>query len=1033
MVEGAQGRAMTAPYRLPGGRIDRSRPLTIRFNGRALSGFAGDSAASILLAHGIHHVARSFKYHRPRGILSHGSDEPSALLSVDRGPGRVDPNNRASVVEARDGLAVASQNHWPSLGLDVGAANDALSPVFAAGFYYKTFMWPKRFWTKVYEPIIRRAAGLGVAPSAPDPDRYANRHAHCDVLVIGAGPAGLAAALAASADPGTRVILADEQSEPGGALLHDVTSTIDGRPAQAWLAEALATLDGRQNVVLLPRTTAFGYYNGNHVALAERVSDHLPDPARLPRERLWQVRAKQVVLATGSHERPLVFADNDRPGIMLAESVRAFVSRWAVAPGRQIVVATSGASAYRAALDAKAAGLQVTLVDLRLEADIGPELAAARAASIPVWPGHTVVGSTGRKRVTGLMVAQIGPDGRVGARRTLPCDCVGMSGGWTPAIHLFSQSRGKARFEPALDAFLPGTSAQAERSAGACRGVYDLAACLRDGWEVGASSLRHAEEAQSAVSKHAQRFGASFETQAAPAPQDDDRGGMVTTSPTFTGFQPVRVMPTDGDPGRVKAFVDFQNDVTAKDLRLAVREGFESIEHVKRYTTTGMATDQGKTSNMNALGFVAGVLDKPIPAVGTTTFRPPYTPVTFGTLVGPARDALFDPIRTTPIHDWAVEHGAAFENVALWRRAWYFPKPGEDKHAAVRRECRAVREAVGIFDATTLGKIEIVGPDAAEFMNRLYPNAWLKLEPGRCRYGLMLKEDGYVMDDGVVARLAPDRFHVTTTTGGAARVLAHMEDYLQTEWPELDVFLTSITEQWAVIAVQGPKAREVIAPLVSGIDISPEAFPHMALREGDICGVPTRLFRVSFTGELGYEINVPADYGRAVWEAVWERGRAFGMVPYGTETMHVLRAEKGFIIVGQETDGTVSPDDLGLAGMISKGKPDFVGKRSLGRPDLVASGRKQLVGLLAADPNLVLDEGAQIVLTIDQPVPMTMVGHVTSSYASPNVGRSIAMALLQDGRSRRGETVHVTTPTGFAAATVVEPVFFDREGGRVHA
>ncbi|ACL58308.1 sarcosine oxidase subunit alpha family protein [Methylobacterium nodulans] len=995
---------MTQPYRLSrGGRIDRSRPIVFEFNGRPVHGFQGDTVASALLANGIHLVGRSFKYHRPRGILSHGADEPSALLSVDRGAGRVDPNNRASVVEARNGLRTTSQNHWPSLDFDVGAVNDLLSPVFVAGFYYKTFMWPRKFWDRVYEPFIRSAAGLGKAPTEADPDRYANRHAHCDVLVVGAGPAGLAAALAA-ARAGARVIVAEEGAEPGGSLLHDTTSEIGNRPAAGWLADVLADLDARENVIFLPRTTAFGYYNHNHVALAERISDHLPgDVSRMPRERLWQVRAERVVLACGAHERPLVFADNDRPAIMLAESVRVFLNRYGVAPGRRIVFATSGASAYTAALDAKAAGLNVTLVDLRPEADCGPELGRLRAAGCEVLTGHTVVGSKGRKRVTGLLVAPIGSGGRIGSRRVLPCDCVGMSGGWTPAVHLFSQSRGKLAYDKAIDAFVPGASAQAEQSAGAARGTYDLSACLAEGYAAGAA-----------------------------AAGTDERCDFSAT-PTATGFQPVRSMPTDADPTKVRAFVDFQNDVTAKDIKLAVREGFQSIEHVKRYTTTGMATDQGKTSNMNALGIVAEVLDRPLPSVGTTTFRPPYTPVTFGTLVGPARYALFDPIRTTPIHEWAERQGAAFENVALWRRAWYFPKDGEDIHAAVARECKAVREGVGIFDASTLGKIEIVGPDAAEFMNRMYVNPWLKLEPGRCRYGLMLKEDGYILDDGVVARVSKDCFHVTTTTGGAPRVLAHMEDYLQTEWPDLQVFLTSTTEQWAVIALQGPKARQVIEPLVEDIDLSPDAFPHMAMRVGSICGVPTRLFRVSFTGELGFEINVPSDHALAVWEAIYKAGQPFGITPYGTETMHVLRAEKGYIIVGQETDGTVTPDDVGLAGMIAKAKKDFVGKRSLARPDVVASGRKQLVGLVTDDPTLVLDEGAQIVADPNQPVPMRMLGHVTSSYWSPNCNRSIALALVAGGRELLGRHLYATTPTGFSRVVVREPVFFDIQGERINA
>jgi sarcosine oxidase subunit alpha len=985
--------------RLPaGGRVDRSRPVAITFNGREVQGYAGDTVASLLLANGIHLVARSFKYHRPRGILGHGAEEPNALLTIERGPGRRDPNCRATTTEALPGLIVRSQNHWPSLAFDLGAVSNALSAILPAGFYYKTFMWPRGWWRALYEPSIRAAAGLGRPPAEPDPDRYAHRYAHCDVLVVGAGPAGLAAALAAS-EGDSSVILADEQPEPGGSLLHETAATIDGLPAQDWVAEATATLASRPNVTVLPRTTAFGYYNHNFLALAERLTDHLEaPPPHAARERLWQVRAREVVLATGAHERPLVFKDNDRPGIMLAESMRAYINRYAVAPGRRIVIATTSASSYALARDAKAAGLGVSIVDARPEPAIGPELAAIRDLGIEVLTGHAVLSSIGRRQVAGLVVAPDGPDGAAGPSRTLACDAVAMSGGWTPAVHLFSQSRGRLDFDAARDAFVPGQPMQAARPAGAANGTYDLAGCLDEGFAAGSAAARSAAK---------RRFVAS---------------------PTWTGFVPARRSQAGGG----QAFVDFQNDVTAKDIALALREGFQSIEHVKRYTTLGMATDQGKTSNMNALGLVAGALDKSIAAVGTTTYRPPYTPVTFGTLVGPGRDDLFDPVRTTPIHDWAVAQGAVFEDVGQWKRARYFPRRGEDMHQAVARECRAVRTAVGLFDGSTLGKIEVVGPDAAEFLNRIYTNALLRLETGRCRYGLMLREDGYIMDDGIVARLAPDRFHVTTTTGGAARVLAHMEDYLQTEWPHLEVFLTSITEQYAVIAVQGPKSREVLAPLVSGIDLSNAACPHMSVRTGRIAGVPCRLFRVSFTGEAGYEVNVPADYGRGVWEAVWQRGQAFGITPYGTEAMHVLRAERGFIIVGQETDGTVTPDDVGLSGLIGRSKADFVGKRSLARPDLVSADRKQLVGLLTENPQEVLEEGAQIVETRDQPRPMKMVGHVTSSYWSANCNRSIALALVSGGRTRMGTRVFVTTPGGFTPAHVVEPAFVDPKGERVH-
>jgi sarcosine oxidase subunit alpha len=976
---------MTGVFRTAsGGRVDRARPLAFRFDGRSYAGCAGDTLASALLANGVHLVGRSFKYHRPRGILAAGSEEPNALVGVDRGPGRYAPNLRATQVELHDGLVAESQNRYPSLRFDIAALADLAAPLIPAGFYYKTFMRPAGWWAKLYEPRIREAAGLGRSPRGADPDRYAQRYAHCETLVVGAGPSGIAAALAASARGG-RVILCDEQAELGGSLLAETRATIDGAPAQVWLATALARLAADPRVTLLPRTTAFGYFAQNFIALAERVTDHLPAPdAGLPRERLWQVRAREVVLATGAIERPLVFPENDRPGIMLADAARTYLARYGVKPGCRAMVFAAHDDAYGAALDLAAAGMEIAMIaDLRHVAD-GELPDRARAAGIDVRCGATVVGTRGRLRVHEAHVGRIEADGSVRGVDVVACDTLLMSGGWTPSVHLHSQSRGRLAFRADLQAFVPDGSPQACRSVGACAGVFGLQAALGEGWRVAGDPARD--------------------------------GGFAGAA------------PHDRSPRRARAFVDFQNDVTAKDLKLALAEGFRSIEHVKRYTTNGMATDQGKTSNINALAIVAAASGRAIPEVGLTTFRQPFTPVSFGTLAGPSRGELFDPVRTTPIHAWALAQGAVFEDVGQWKRAHHFPQPGEDMHRAVRRECAAVRARAGLFDASTLGKIEVVGRDAAEFLERLYVNSWKKLEPGRCRYGILLNEAGFVIDDGVVGRLAPDLFHVTTTTGGAARVLALMEDYLQTEWPELRVWLTSTTEQWATIAVQGPRSRDILAPLAEGMDLSREAFPHMALRTGRIAGVAARLFRVSFTGELGFEVNVPAGEGRAVWEAIWAEARRHDAVAYGTETMHVLRAEKGYVIVGQETDGTVVPDDLGLSWAIGKAKRDFVGKRSLARPDIAAPGRKQLVGLLTADPGHVLEEGAQIVAMRDPPPGTPALGHVTSSYWSPALGRSIALALVADGRARHGQTLHVPIPAGAVPVAVTGPVFHDPEG-----
>jgi sarcosine oxidase subunit alpha len=959
---------MTQPFRLEsGGRIARGREIGFRFDGRNYAGFDGDTLASALLANGIHLIGRSFKYHRPRGILSAGSEEPNALVTVDRGGGRVTPNLRATQIELYEGLTATSQNRFPSLNFDLGAAAGWLSPLLSAGFYYKTFLWPASFWARLYEPAIRAAAGLGKAPTAPDPDRYVHQYTHCEVLIVGAGPAGIAAALAA-ASTGLRVMLCDEQAELGGSLLSETGPTIDGEPASDWLKTALASLEGR--VTLLPRTTAFGWYPDNLIGLAERLTDHLgnPDPSQ-PRERLWQVRAREVILATGAIERPLVFPHNDRPGIMLASAARTYANRWGVAPGRSVAIATADDSAYAAALDLHAAGVTIAAI-LDQRRNPGPIAEQARSAGLIVRAGTRAEGTTGGKRVASLSVST--------GQGTIECDTLLMSGGWTPSVHLFSQSRGKLRFDPAIGAFLPGESPARVRSAGACNGAFGLQAGLDSGYAAGE----------------------------AVSPRQFSVAGALVCAPSAA--------PEPGTP-HPRAFVDFQNDVTTKDLAVATQEGFRSIEHVKRYTTTGMATDQGKTSGINALSTVASLLGRPMPDIGLTTYRPPYTPVTFGTLAGASRGPLFDPIRHAPMHDWAAARGAVFEDVGTWKRARYFPQPGELMRDAVARECLSVRNACGIFDASTLGKIEVVGPDAAAFLDRMYVNDLASLPVGRCRYALLLGEDGFLRDDGIVARIAEDRFHVTTTTGGAAGVLHMMEDYLQTEFPELRAWLTSTTEHWATIALQGPHSRSVLEGMTDA-DLSD--MPHMSVRVCRVAGIAARVFRVSFTGEAGFEIAVPASQAQTLWDALTE---ACNPTPYGTEAMHVLRAEKGFIIVGQETDGTVVPADLGFAAL-GRNKRDFVGKRSLSRPDMLRADRRQLVGLLTADPNVVLEEGAQVAAG-----PASQ-GHITSSYWSATLGRSIALALVSDGRGGGGEALTVSG----IPVSVVAPVFFDPAGGRLN-
>ena len=1000
---------MTQRNRLAtGGRIDRQRPVRFTFNGKGYQGYQGDTVASALLANGVSLVGRSFKYHRPRGIVGSGPEEPNALFQIGRGATGL-PNYRATEVELYDGLAASSVNCWPSVRFDVGAVFGFFSRLLGPGFYYKTFMWPRRMWP-TYERLIRKAAGLGVSPRDPDPDIYDRFNTHCDVLVAGGGPAGLAAALAAGR-AGARVILADAQPELGGSLLSG-RDQIDGAEAMEWVAATVDELAGMDEVRLLPRSTVVGYYDHNFLTILEQMTDNpSPKEGQRSRERLWRVRAKQVVIATGAIERPLVFPNNDRPGVMVASAVSTYLNRYAVAPGSKALVFTNNDSAYQTVLDLADAGVTVAaVVDVRPEPE-GELPIKVRAKGIQVIGGHAIVDAKGKMRVRGVDIMGLDPSSQrvQGRSRRIRCDLVAVSGGWNPTVHLHAQSGGRPDFDIDRSCFTPGESVQAERSAGSCNGTFSLDGCLREGFAAGAAAGLAAG------------FGDGNVSSAAPATAN------VSNQP----LRPTWLVPSAKSVTREhKQFVDLQEDVTAADIMVSVREGYESIGLLNRYTTLGFGTDQGKLGNINGMGILAQFQRQDIRTTGTTTFRPLYTPVTMGAIAGRNIGSLFDPVRKTPMHQWHEEQGAKFENVGQWKRPWYYPREGESMEEAVRRECRAARTNVAIVDQSTLGKVDIRGPDAAVFLNRVYSNAWSKLAVGRCRYGLMLGEDGMVLDDGVTARLGENHFLMHTTSGGAGNVYAWLERWLQTEWPELRVYMTSVTEHWATPAIIGPSSREVIAQVCSDIDFSGEAFPFMSVREGTVAGLPARVFRVSFSGELTYEINVPANYGRAVWEAIMKAGAQLGITPYGTETMHVLRAEKAFIIASQDTDGSVNPNDLGMDWIVSKSK-DFLGRRSLSRPDSLREDRKHLVGLLSESPVELLPEGAQIVEDPRSRVPMPMIGHVTSSYFSVPLDRTIALALVKGGRARMGETVYLPLPDGRTVkAEITNPVFYDPEGER---
>jgi len=936
---------MTSFRTAAGGRIDRTRPLHFTFDGREYTGFAGDTLASALLANGVHRVATSIKLGRPRGIVTAGVDEPSAIVQIEAP--FPEPMLAATTVELYDGL------------------------------------------------VARGLQGQGRLADEPDPARYDATHAHCEVLVVGAGPAGLMAALTA-ARGGVRVVVVDEQPEPGGALLGSA-DRIDGRPAPDWVDAVTAELHANPDVKVLRRCTAFGYYDDGFVLALEKRTDHLGvlSPAR-SRQRVWRIRAKQVVVATGAHERPVVFADNDRPGIMQAGAARTYLHRYGVLPGRRAAVFTTNDSAYPAAVELADAGVEIAgIVDAR--DDIPAHWRAeCERRGLAVHGGRLVTGTSGTDRIARVHIDQ--QDG-------LDCDLLLVSGGWNPAVHLFSQARGPLRFDESLGAFVPGGEVAGVRVAGSAAGVFELADCLAGGAARAAEALAE--------------LGVTAGGPAIPAVPAAPEGRPALVLWRVPGDEPAR------------QFVDPQRDATAEDVLRAVGSGLRSVEHVKRYTTIGTAHDQGRTSGVVASGIVAEALGVAVGELGTTTFRPPYTPVAFAALAGRNTGELHDPVRVTALHPWHVAHGARFEDVGQWKRPWYYPREGEDLTRAVLRECRAAREGVALMDASTLGKIDVQGTDAGELLDRLYTNLMSTLKVGSVRYGVMCGVDGMVIDDGTVTRVDDRRFLLTTTTGNAAKILEWLEEWLQTEWPHLRVSLTSVTEHWVTVALVGPRSREVLARVAPELDVAKEAFPFMTWRDAVVAGIPARVCRISFSGELAYEINVNGWYGRALWDALLEAGRPHDITPYGTETMHVLRAEKGYPIIGQDTDGTVTPQDLGMAWVVSKKKPDFIGKRSFDRAENLRADRKHLVGLLPADGATVLAEGAQILAAAEVPrPPVPMLGHVTSSYRSAALGRPFALALVRAGRERVGETLHAWHDGASVPVTVTEPVLYDKEGAR---
>ncbi len=998
---------MSQPFRLnKEGLINRNKKISFTFNGKKLFGYEGDTIASALIANGIHLVGRSFKYHRPRGFFGAGVEEPNAKLQVEFN-GHSEPNVNATEMELVEGLSATSQNCWPSVNFDIGAINNFLKVFFPAGFYYKTFMWPKSFWYKIYEPFIRKAAGLGVASIEKDKERYEHKFEYCDLLVTGSGPSGLASAYAAAKN-GAKVILAEDKPRFGGTLLTDDVS-IDNLSGKDWAEKIISELKSMPNVTVKNRSQVFGYYDHNMLVMFERVSDHLEKKSKFtPRQRLWYIRAKETILSTGSIERPIVFGNNDTPGIFLSAAAKEYMKVYGVLVGKKPLIFTNNDSAYETALEFKKNNVEPIILDTR-EEHSSELIDEAKSKGIDIRFSHGVIVANGYKKVKSAKIGKLNKDKNSFEKiETVDCDCICVSGFWTPSVHLASQSGNKLKYEEKIDAFIPDKKKQHETSVGAANGSFTLEESLKHGFENGSNLSAKITETKTEISipnVNEKKYGAHDKFWCMPLPKNENP----------------------------KRFVDFQNDVSVSDIEIALREGYRSIEHVKRYTTLGMATDQGRTSNLNGLQLVSNIENKIVPEVGHTTFRPPFTPITIGTIVGREVGMEYMPTRKTPMHEWHEKNNAIFVDAGAWKRPRYYKQGNETLFEASKREAKNVRENVGICDVTTLGKIDIKGPDAAEFLNRVYTNAWMKLPVGKARYGLMLREDGIVMDDGTTTRISENHYHMTTTTAQAANVLSHLEYYLQIVWPELNVNVVSTTEQWAGAAIAGPKSRDMLSKLYPDLDVSNDALPFMGYKEAEFFGVPSRIFRISFSGELAYEINVKSDHGMFMWEKMMEVGKEFGNQPYGTEALSTLRIEMGHV-AGPELDGRTIPSDVLLNGLVSK-KKDFIGKNSLGREAFNVESRQKIVGLIPIDRKSSIPEGSHIVQDQNAKLPNPKLGHVSSSCWSVENNNPFSLAIMKDGKNMIGKKFFAVSPLKNKSieVEVISSHYVDPEGKRVRS